>query len=178
MIKLPAGATVAKGADGIPVITMDVSGNPASSGPSGNTGPPSEPMLPPPREKVPSVTKGFCVDVIKAVSKKEAPYFLEGRFTGEGRTALLEQCSTYMCDWANEYTKAAESCDKGAPSCKPCTDKNQYVAALWKQQGAFNSFAGSILAKIAIVGEAPKLIKTIPAGDPTPAAAAEAQVLP
>ena len=63
-----------------------------------------------------SVTKEFCLEVITNVANRQAPYFVDGEFTGEGRNSLIVQCGDRMCEWARLYGMAAR-CPTCPSSC-------------------------------------------------------------
>lgn len=99
-----------------------------------------------PNAPEPVVTKGFCKEVLKKVENKEAPYYIEGKFTGEARTNLLQQCGRIWCGWALEYkSKAKLPC----PQCpEDCTDPNQYITKIMADP-AFLPFAGNVYQMLA-----------------------------
>lgn len=63
------------------------------------------------------VTKGFCAGMLKKIENKEAPYYLEGKFTGETRTVLMTQCSRQICGWAMQYASKVKQCDECPQDC-------------------------------------------------------------
>lgn len=69
-------------------------------------------------EGAPSVTKGFCLSVLKKVEAKEAPYYVDGSFTKEFRTDLVEQCGQRVCDWFQKYSDLITE-DTSACEAKP-----------------------------------------------------------
>lgn len=65
------------------------------------------------------VTKEFCLQVISGIRKKEAPYYLDGEFTGECRESLKSQCGEMICGWSNVYA------DLLSTESKPCSDDDR-----------------------------------------------------
>merc|ERR1719478_229470 len=83
------------------------------------------------------VTKEFCIQVIQDVAARQAPYFVDGKFTGECRKELVDQCGDRVCEWAKHYKVAATdcpvcptSCDAGAPSRAAFFSVNTFPTAL------------------------------------------------
>merc|ERR1719478_2008731 len=83
------------------------------------------------------VTKEFCMQVIQDVAARQAPYFVDGKFTGECRKELVDQCGDRVCEWAKHYKDAATecpicptSCDAGAPSRAAFFSVNTFPTAL------------------------------------------------
>jgi len=80
----------------------------------------------------PSVTKGFCAGVLKAIEAKEAPYFIDGESSGEMRVDLIQQCGTTICEWGAAYRKtmAEFACPKCPNSCEEGFDAKEFFNAL------------------------------------------------
>jgi len=77
----------------------------------------------------PSVTTGFCKQMLQDVKDKKAPYFLEGKFTGESRKELVKQCGQRICTWGTEVAEAsAPECGKDCP--QPCKKAKDFVGNL------------------------------------------------
>jgi len=74
----------------------------------------------------PVVTKAFCLKVIRGIRNKEAPYYLDGGFTGECRETLKSQCGEMICGWSNVYS------DLLSTESKPCSsdDRDGYLENL------------------------------------------------
>lgn len=53
----------------------------------------------------PSVTKAFCLDVMRKIRQGEAPYVVEGVVTEEARADLKKQCAELVCGWSVAYAK-------------------------------------------------------------------------
>lgn len=72
------------------------------------------------------VTKEFCLQVIKGIRKKEAPYYIDGEYTGECRESLKSQCGDMICGWSNAYA------DLLSTESKPCNsdDRDGYLEGL------------------------------------------------
>ena len=64
------------------------------------------------------VTKEFCIQVIQDVAARQAPYFVDGKFTGECRKELVDQCGDRVCEWAKHYKDAATECPLCPTSCE------------------------------------------------------------
>lgn len=63
------------------------------------------------------VTTGFCFEVLQNVIDRQPPYFVDGKFTGECRKSLVDQCGDRVCQWALLYKKAATDCVSCPTSC-------------------------------------------------------------
>ena len=72
------------------------------------------------------VTKEFCLKVLKGIRAKEAPYYIDGDYTGECREALKEQCGDMICGWSASYA------DLLSTESKPCgsEDRDEYLEGL------------------------------------------------
>jgi len=83
----------------------------------------------PPR---PEVTQGFCEDMLRGIAEREAPYFVEGKYTGEAREGILRQCSQQVCDWAKKYSDRVGNCGSACPS--DCSMPDNFVNWLSEDQ--------------------------------------------
>ena len=82
--------------------------------------PPRETQTYPSTDAQPSnavVTKAFCIEVLQNVIKRQPPYFVDGKFTGDCRKDLVDQCGERMCQWALVYKAAASDCPGCPTSC-------------------------------------------------------------
>ena len=59
------------------------------------------------------VTKSFCMEVLKDVEAKKAPYWIEGELTDEVREELKGECNNLVCNWEEKYNsnKPEEPCE-------------------------------------------------------------------
>lgn len=75
--------------------------------------------------EAPAITKGFCYKMLQDMEVKSPPYYLEGSFTGEARSDLLNQCGQKICTWAVEYRSLVEKCEECPKSCGSEASKAQ-----------------------------------------------------
>lgn len=68
------------------------------------------------------VTGDFCLQMLKDVQDKKAPYYAEGAYTKECRTKLKSGCHERICGWKKAY-----ECAKNEPC--PC-DKIEDIAKI------------------------------------------------
>ena len=66
------------------------------------------------------VTGDFCLQMLKDVQKKVAPYWAEGSYTKECRSKLKNECHDRICGWKKQY-----ECAKNAPC--PCSTVEDIV---------------------------------------------------
>lgn len=83
-----------------------------------------------PERAIPSVTKAFCAGVLKSIEAKEAPYYINGEFTGEMRTDMIEQCGGTICTWGVEYRKLVETCPTCPKNCDGDFDPKAFFDSL------------------------------------------------
>lgn len=92
----------------------------------------------------PSVTEGFCKQMLQDVKDKKAPYFLEGKFTGESRHELVKQCGQRICTWGTEIAKAsAPDCGENCP--KGCNKPKDFITDMLEDETKLAAFIGSLL---------------------------------
>jgi len=120
--------------------------DPVAPGPTGLTNSEGYPLKakeggPGPLPEGPAVTAGFCLKVIKDISAKVAPYFIDGVFTGECRKDLIDQCGEMVCGWSNSLKQLLDekkSCD--------ASSSGEYLESLMKDSKAcekISMFAGA-----------------------------------
>ena len=66
------------------------------------------------------VTGDFCLQMLKDVQDKKAPYYAEGAYTKECRKKLKSGCHERICGWKKAY-----ECAKNAPC--PCNSVEDMV---------------------------------------------------
>eukprot|EP00941_MAST-03F_sp_MAST-3F-sp1_P004731 g4731.t1 len=76
----------------------------------------------------PEVTQKFCEKMIKDIADQKAPYFVEGKYTGEMRESILRQCSQQVCNWAKKYSDAVGDCGEKCPA--DCVKPTEYFDGL------------------------------------------------
>lgn len=77
------------------------------------------------------VTGDFCLQMLKDVQEKKAPYFAEGAFTKECRDKLKDECHDRICGWKKMY-----ECAKNTPC--PCKGVEDVITIPTKMVSTMN----------------------------------------
>ena len=95
-----------------------------------------------------TVTKGFCQQMLRDVIDGKAPYFIEGKFTGESRSQLISQCSLHICSWALKVHVAVTPQCSNSDCCLPETCKVPQVSVSFRYSVGYlttNFFAHALI---------------------------------
>ena len=67
--------------------------------------------------------------MLRDVIDGKAPYFIEGKFTGESRSQLISQCSLHICSWALKVHVAVTPQCSNSDCCLPetCKVPQEYI---------------------------------------------------
>lgn len=98
-----------------------------------------------PEMETPSITKGFCAGVLKAIEAKEAPYFINGESSGEMRSDLISQCGMMICEWGVDYRKLVDTCASCPKSCDGEFDSKEFFNSLLSDEAGAEEIIKAIL---------------------------------
>lgn len=117
------------------------------------------------RGEKPTVTKGFCAQILTDIKEKNAPYYVDGEFTGEMRQDLIEQCGSTICDWGVEYRNLVDDCGACPESCDGDFDPRSFFQQLLEDDGSSSSIIEAILHISKGEGGSKEVRITLKAGD-------------